>query len=82
MPRSPSIRTAESSTGRNRLAACEMVGVEPAFVTYDGADPDAFAYSVNSARRHLLKGQLAVIAVRAVDCSTRTILDGNSGRPR
>lgn len=51
--------------GRNRLAACEQAGVEPTFVTYDGDDPDGYALSVNIARRHLTKGQQAMIAARA-----------------
>jgi AcrR family transcriptional regulator len=48
--------------GRNRLAACEIAGVEPEFVIYDGDDPDGYAYSVNVKRRNLTKAQIAVIA--------------------
>lgn len=51
--------------GRNRLAACEKAGVEPAFVTYDGDDPAGYALSVNIARRHLTTGARAVVAERA-----------------
>jgi ParB-like chromosome segregation protein Spo0J len=51
--------------GRNRLAACEIAGVEPAFVTYDGDDPDGYALAVNIARRHLTTGARAVIAAKA-----------------
>jgi hypothetical protein len=29
--------------GRNRLAACEIVGVEPQFETYEGDDTDGYA---------------------------------------
>jgi hypothetical protein len=51
--------------GRNRLVACEMVDIEPSFVTYDGDDPDGYALSVNIARRHLTKGQQAMVAAKA-----------------
>ena len=58
--------------GRNRLAACEMVGVEPTFETYEGKDADAYALSVNIARRFLSKGQQAMIAARACSVSEQT----------
>jgi len=51
--------------GRNRLAACEQAGVEPAFITYDGGDPDGYALAVNIARRHLTKGQQAAVIARS-----------------
>lgn len=51
--------------GRNRLAACHLAGVEPRFETYDGDDPDGYALAVNIARRHLTKGQIAMVAARA-----------------
>jgi ParB/RepB/Spo0J family partition protein len=55
--------------GRNRVAACELAGVEPEFTTYEGDDPDGYALSVNIARRHLTKGQQAMIAARALSVS-------------
>ncbi|QKW20637.1 ParB N-terminal domain-containing protein [Kitasatospora sp. NA04385] len=51
--------------GRNRLAACEIAGVEPQFTTYDGTDAATYALSVNIRRRNLTKGQLAMIAAKA-----------------
>jgi ParB-like chromosome segregation protein Spo0J len=51
--------------GRNRLAACRMAGVEPQFITYEGDDPDGYALAVNIARRHLSKGQKALVMARA-----------------
>ncbi|MPZ66195.1 MAG: plasmid replication/partition related protein [Pseudonocardiaceae bacterium] len=51
--------------GRNRYSACQIAGVEPDFVTYDGEDPDGYALTVNITRRHLTKGQQAMIAARA-----------------
>ncbi|MCX4718264.1 ParB N-terminal domain-containing protein [Streptomyces virginiae] len=51
--------------GRNRLKACEIAGIEPVYVTYDGNSPSAYALSVNSRHRHLTKGQLAMIAAKA-----------------
>ena len=44
--------------GRNRLAACALVKVEPDFVTYDG-DPWAYVVSANAMRRNLTTGQRA-----------------------
>jgi ParB-like chromosome segregation protein Spo0J len=51
--------------GRNRYAACNLTGVDPSFVTYDGPDPDGYALAVNVARRNLSKGQIAIVAARA-----------------
>jgi hypothetical protein len=51
--------------GRNRHAACLIAGVEPRFETYSGDDPDGYALSVNIARRHLTKGQQAMIIASA-----------------
>ena len=65
--------------GRNRLAACELVGIEPSFVSYEGDDPDGYALSVNIARRHLTKGQQAMVAARACKVSlqpTRKVAAG------
>lgn len=50
--------------GRNRLAACRLAEVEPEFSVHDG-DPDAYALSVNIARRHLSTGARSVIAAKA-----------------
>lgn len=57
--------------GRNRLMACQVAGVEPEFTTYDGDDPDGYALSVNIARRHLTKGQQAMVAARAARISKK-----------
>ncbi len=51
--------------GRNRLRACVAAGLKPIAVLYDGGDADAFALSVNIDRRHLSKGQRAMIAARS-----------------
>lgn len=51
--------------GRNRLAACELAGVQPTFVAFDGDDADGYALAVNIARRHLTKGQQAMVAAKA-----------------
>ena len=49
--------------GRNRLAACEIAGVEPRFVEWDGAgSPVEWVISENFVRRHLTSSQRAVIA--------------------
>ncbi|HCT81097.1 MAG TPA: plasmid replication/partition related protein [Micromonosporaceae bacterium] len=51
--------------GRNRMAACEMAGVEPEFITYEGDDPEGYALAVNIKRRNLTKGQQAMVAAKA-----------------
>jgi nucleoid-associated protein YgaU len=52
--------------------ARELAGVEPAFTTYEGEDPAGYALAVNIARRHLSKGQLAMVAARARSVSDRS----------
>ncbi|MFE0578122.1 plasmid replication/partition related protein [Streptomyces sp. NPDC058874] len=61
--------------GRNRLAACEIAGVEPRFTTYTGDDPTALIFSKNIFRRHLSKGQEAVITVMACSFSGHSLRD-------
>ncbi|MGH7139552.1 MAG: hypothetical protein ACREHD_27720 [Pirellulales bacterium] len=52
--------------GRNRLRACELAGVKPRFVEWDGCgSPLAFVLSRNLHRRHLAESQRAIIAARA-----------------
>ncbi|MEV5449479.1 ParB N-terminal domain-containing protein [Streptomyces sp. NPDC052535] len=51
--------------GRGRLAACERLNIEPAFITYDGAGADIYSLSVNLKRRSFTKGQSAMITVKA-----------------
>jgi hypothetical protein len=58
--------------GRNREVACERAEVEPTFTHYEGDDPGGYALSVNLRRRHLNKGQQAMIAAQAAR------LDGRS----
>jgi ParB-like chromosome segregation protein Spo0J len=51
--------------GRNRLAACELAGIEPSFITYEGDDPNGYALAVNIARRHLRPGQRYILVEKA-----------------
>lgn len=53
--------------GRNRLHACELAGVAPRFVEWDGdgGSPLSFVLSRNLHRRHLDESQRSLIAVRA-----------------
>jgi len=50
--------------GRNRLAACEKLGIEPETRLYEGASPLEFVLSQNLHRRHLSVGERAAIAER------------------
>jgi ParB/RepB/Spo0J family partition protein len=47
--------------GRERLAACEKVGVEPTFREYEGDDPLAYVLSEHLHRQHLSPGQRRAI---------------------
>lgn len=51
--------------GRGRLAACERLHIEPAFITYDGDRTDIYSLSVNLKRRSFTKGMCAMITVKA-----------------
>jgi hypothetical protein len=46
--------------GRNRRAACQLAGVEPAVRRLNGEDPTAYVMSANIHRRHMTKGQRAM----------------------
>lgn len=59
--------------GRNRLAACHRAGVEPEFITYEGADADGYALAVNVQRRQMTKGQRAMVIVSAEDFSGKNL---------
>src|SRR6266542_2473766 len=50
--------------GRNRLAACALVNVEPEFVTFDGDDSAGYALKVNLIRRSHTTGARAIITAR------------------
>src|ERR671922_924857 len=47
--------------GRNRREACRRVGIVPDYVLLDGQDPVAYILSANINRRHLSKGQRAIV---------------------
>jgi len=46
--------------GRNRDRACEIAGIEPTTVLFEGDDPRAYIIASNISRRHLTKGQQAM----------------------
>jgi len=47
--------------GRNRFEACRRAGIEPKCETLNGQDPVAFILSQNDKRRHMTKGQRAML---------------------
>jgi ParB/Sulfiredoxin domain len=56
--------------GRNREAACKLAGIAPKYVGLNGQDPVAFIFGNNAARRHMTKGQLAMVAVKSESLET------------
>ena len=66
--------------GRNRLRACVAAGLKPIAVLYDGGDADAFALSVNIDRRHLSKGQRAMIAALSLETKESESERGDKGK--
>lgn len=50
--------------GRNREAACHVLGIDPWTKEYEGADPLAFVLSLNLHRRHLSESQRAMVAAK------------------
>lgn len=49
--------------GRNRVAACDLAGVDVRTRVYEGDDPIGYVVSLNLARRHLTAGQRAFVAL-------------------
>lgn len=47
--------------GVNRWEACERLGIEPITEEYEGNDPESYVVSLNIKRRHLNKGQIALL---------------------
>ena len=56
--------------GRNRLLACNLIGVKPRFVTWDEqGSPMDFVVSQNLHRRHLSSTQCAMVAAKIANFS-------------
>jgi hypothetical protein len=53
--------------GRHRQAACSELGIEPAYVQYEGEDPASYVISLNLYRRHLTTGQRSAAALKLLD---------------
>jgi hypothetical protein len=52
--------------GRNRQDACDRASVEPQYQVLNGEDVEALFWSNNGKRRHMTKGQLAMVAAMAL----------------
>ncbi|HEX3871826.1 MAG TPA: ParB N-terminal domain-containing protein [Pirellulales bacterium] len=59
--------------GRNRYAACKLAGVNPTFEQYDDDDPVGHVLAANMARRHMTKGQRAMIIAQVCLVSKQTM---------
>ena len=53
--------------GRNRREACRRAGVVPDYILLDGQDPIVYILSANINRRHLSKGQRAIVIARILE---------------
>ncbi|MFD0571370.1 ParB/RepB/Spo0J family partition protein [Kitasatospora gansuensis] len=59
--------------GRNRLAACELAGVEPTFTTYTSTDQVAYIFASNVRRRHISAGQRAMVQAMFLSVSGHSL---------
>jgi hypothetical protein len=66
--------------GRNRLAACDLVKVEPRFESLNGHDAEALIWSANTRRRQMTKGQIAMIGAMSFRIDPKTP-SPKGGRP-
>lgn len=57
--------------GRNRAAACELVGITPETVEYDGDDLAAYVLDCNISRRHMSTGARAMAAALVLEADGR-----------
>ncbi len=66
--------------GRNRLAACEIAGIEPHYLMMQStaAEAEAFIWSANAKRRQMTKGQMAMVAAMAFTTATVANPDGRT----
>lgn len=55
--------------GRNRVRACQRVGIVPSVRVYDGVDVVGFVVGLNLHRRHLSESQRAMVAARLTTTS-------------
>ena len=53
--------------GRNRYLACELLGIEPDYVQFEGTEPMSFVISHNLCRRHLSESQRAMVAAAVIE---------------
>lgn len=68
--------------GRNRLLACEKLGIKPTFSYYDGGDPVKFVVALNRDRRQLTPSQLSVVGAKIkkiYEAEARTRQRGGQG---
>jgi hypothetical protein len=65
--------------GRNRARACEIAGIEPKTVPFEGDDPRAYIIGSNIARRHMSKGQQAMVVAMMYPEPAKTKRKGSGG---
>lgn len=53
--------------GRHRLRACQELGIEPTFETYEGDEPRTYILSMNLHRRQLTTSQRAMVLAQSME---------------
>jgi len=67
--------------GRNRLAACALVGITPETKEYSGKDVVAYIIGANLHRRHMNESQRAVVAAKIANLSDGVRKDRSANLP-
>jgi hypothetical protein len=62
--------------GRNRREACRRAGVIPDYVLLDDHDPVTYILSANINRRHMTKGQRAMVVAKICFETKQSVRDG------
>jgi hypothetical protein len=62
--------------GRNRREVCRVLGIVPDYIVLDGQDPVSYILSANIHRRHMTKGQRAMVVAKICFETKQSVRDG------